>query len=45
MEKEIDFKRIEKRHKIIIQILEIVVPIVVSIPTTILTVLWLKGQL
>lgn len=45
MEKEIDFERIEKRHKVIIQILEIVVPILVSIPTAILTALWLKGRL
>ena len=45
MEKEIDFERIEKRHKVIIQILETVVPILVSIPTAILTALWLKGRL
>ena len=35
----------KKRNKVIIEILEIAVPILVSIPTTILTVLWLKGQL
>lgn len=45
MKKEIDFERIEKRHKVIIRILEIAVPILVSIPTAILTALWLKGQL
>lgn len=43
MEKEIDFERVEKRHKVILWILEIVVPILVSIPTAILTALWLKG--
>lgn len=35
----------KKRNKVIIEILEIAVPILASIPTTILTVLWLKGQL
>ena len=38
-------KKMKKRNKVIIQILEIAVPILVSIPTTIITVLWLKGQL
>ena len=39
MEKEIDFERVEKRHKVILWILEIVVTILVSIPTAILTAL------
>lgn len=38
-------KEMKKRNKVIIEILEIAVPNLVSIPTTILTVLWLKGQL
>lgn len=42
---ELKFAKINRRHKIIFQILEIVVPIIVSIPTAILTALWLKGQL
>lgn len=39
------FAKADKRRRIIFKILEVVMPIIVSVPTAILTALWLKGRL